>query len=59
METTKEKLPPIQNLVTIDEYAILVDKTKRTIYNWINEKRLPTYEKFGVTLLNRFDRPKD
>jgi predicted DNA-binding transcriptional regulator AlpA len=59
METTKEKQPPIQNLVTIDEYAVLVDKTKRTIYNWINEKRLPTYEKFGVTLLNRFDRLKD
>ena len=55
----KEKLPPIQNLVTIDEYAIIVSKTKRTVYNWINEKRLPTYEKFGVTVLNRFDRPKD
>jgi hypothetical protein len=59
METTKEKLPPIQNLVTIDEYAVLVDKTKRTIYNWINEKRLITHNLFGKTLINKYDRPKD
>lgn len=42
----------------MEEYAVIVGKTKRTIYNWINEDRLPTYEKFGVTLLNKFDRPK-
>lgn len=51
--------PTIQDLVTIDDYAILMGKTRQTVYNWINEKRLFTYEMFGKTLLNKNDRPKD
>ena len=51
--------PSIQDLITVDDYATLLNKTKRTVYNWIAEKRLNTYEMFGKTLLNRNERPRD
>jgi len=59
METTAVKQTAFQDLVTIEEYAVLVDKTPRTVYNWINEKRLPTHTMFGKMVLNKHDRPKD
>lgn len=59
MEVTQEKKPSIQNLVTIEDYALIVDKTTRTVYNWINEKRIATHEMFGKTLIDKTERPKD
>lgn len=59
MEKTIEKKPSIQDLLTIDEYAKLVNKTTRTVYNWISEGRLKTTEMFGKTLVNRNERPAE
>lgn len=58
METTKEKPVAIQDLVTIDEYALIIKKTARTVYNLINDGRLTTIELFGKKLINKNDRPR-
>lgn len=34
---TEEKRPSIENLMTIDAYARMMGKERRTIYNWIKE----------------------
>ncbi len=59
METVKEIRPPVQDLVTIDDYAIIIGKTSRTVYNLISDKKIKTWDFFGKTLINKFDRPED
>lgn len=59
METEKEIRPPVHDLVTIEHYAIIISKTSRTVYNLIKDKKIKTYDFFGKTLINKFDRPKD
>jgi hypothetical protein len=59
MESLNTEKTKIQDLVTIEEYSLIIGKTARTVYNWINEKRLITHNLFGKTLINKYDRPKD
>lgn len=54
MEITEEKrTTPIQNLVSIDEYADLIKKSRRTIYNWIKEGKVDTIEFKGRQYLDK------
>ena len=59
METTKEKpTPKIQNLMTVDEFAVFKSVTSRTVYNWINEGIVQTHEMFGKTLVDKLSYKK-
>lgn len=51
--TTEQKKIPIQNLVSIDDYAKLVKKSRRTIYNWINDGVLETIPFMGRHFLDK------
>ena len=51
--TTEKNKTPIQNLVSIDEYADLVKKSRRTIYNWIKDGDLETIEFKGRQFLDK------
>jgi len=54
MEETKEKPQiSIQNLVSIDQYADLTKKSRRTIYNWIKEGKVDTIEFMGRQYLDK------
>ena len=46
METTTTESQPrvnFSNLVSINEYASIVKKSRRTIYNWIEEGKLKPF----------------
>jgi len=51
--TTEKNKTPIQNLVSVDEYADLVKKSRRTIYNWIKDGELETIEFKGRQFLDK------
>jgi len=59
MEALEESKVVIQNLVTVDYYAINVaKKSRRTVYNYIGEDRLTLINFMGRNWLDKTVLPK-
>lgn len=53
---TLSQKTPIQNLVSVDQYAAIVGRSRRTIYNWIKDGKLETVEFMGRQFLDKTKR---
>ena len=60
METHTEKQIVVSNLVTVDFYAKnVVKKSRRTVYNWINDGKLEMIDFLGKKWLDKTVFKKD
>lgn len=44
-----------RKLIRISEASKLVGCTPQNIYLWINDKKLKTYKRYGITLVDKTD----
>lgn len=51
-QVQQEKINPI-NLMTVNDYARMMGKTPKTIYNWIEDKKIAQVDYLGKKWIDK------